>query len=107
MDLKYLQDIVREYGEKAKAESERLQITLPNEIAFPYLKLSEEIGEVADLLEKRYGIWREISDEEFKKRLGGELSDVVIFITHLANFSGINLEEAVRKKLEELKARRA
>lgn len=102
MDLKYLQDRLKIYGEKAKERSERLNIQLPNYIAFPFCKLIEEIGEVAELLEKRYGIHQEISEEEFKKRFGEELSDVIIFLTHLANFSEVDLEEAINKKLGEL-----
>ena len=105
MDFNYLQDKIRKYVDNAKARSEKLKVNLPNEIIFPYIKLVEEVGEVADLLEKYYGKRQEMSEEEFKQKFGGELSDIITFVTHLANFSGINLEEAIKQKLRELDKR--
>ena len=100
-----MQHKIKEHGEKFKAKSEELNHQLPNNISFPYLKAVEELGEVADLLVRKYGFQRkgkEISEEEFKEKLGEELTDVLMCLTHLANFSGIDLDEAVKKKLEEM-----
>ncbi len=105
MELKDMQDKIKEHGEKFKSKGEELKHTLPNTVSFPYFKAIEELGEVADLLVRKHGFQRkgkEISDEEFKEKLGEELTDVIICLTHLANFSGIDLDEAVKKKLKEM-----
>lgn len=105
MDLKDMQSKIREHGEKFKAKSKELEHHLPNNVSFPYFKAVEELGEVADLLVRKHGFQRkgkEISDEEFKKKLGEELSDVMTCLTHLANFSGIDLDEAIKNKLKEM-----
>lgn len=105
MDLKYLQKVVGLYGQRAKDKAEKSNVQLPNYITFPFIKIVEEIGEVADLLDKRYGVRQKISEEEFRKKLGGELSDVITFLIHIANFTGVDLEEAIDTKLNELKDR--
>lgn len=96
------------HGERFKSKGGELKSHLPNHVSFPYFKAIEEMGELADLLVSKYGSQRrgkEISDKEFKEKLGEELIDVVICLTHLANFFGIDLEEAVKGKLEEMDRR--
>ena len=103
-----MQHKIKEHGEKFKVKSEELNNQLPNNISFPYFKAVEELGEVADLLVRKYGFQRkgkELSDEEFKEKLGEELFDVIICLTHLANFSGIDLDEAAKRKLKEMDRR--
>ena len=61
--------------------------------------LTEEVGEVARLMARRYG------DQSFRasdegKDLGDELADVLWVLTCLANQTGVNLTEAFRKNLE-------
>ncbi len=67
-------------------------------------QLTEEVGEVARIIARRYG---EQSEKESDKArdLGEELADVVFVVLCLANQTGIDLEEAFARKLN-LKARR-
>ena len=62
-------------------------------------QLTEEVGEVARIIARRYGEQSEKpSDRE--KDLGEELADVVFVVLCLANQTGIDLQEAFDKKLE-------
>ncbi|MCH7524763.1 MAG: nucleotide pyrophosphohydrolase [Bacteroidetes bacterium] len=67
-------------------------------------QLTEEVGEVARIIARRYGEQSE-KESDKDKDLGEELADVMFVVLCLANQTGINLEEAFNKKLE-LKAKR-
>lgn len=60
--------------------------------------LTEEVGEVARIIARRYG---EQSEKESDKglELGDELADVLFVLICLANQTGVNLEEALQKNL--------
>jgi NTP pyrophosphatase (non-canonical NTP hydrolase) len=61
--------------------------------------LMEEVGEVARIMARRYGEQSEKpSDKE--KDLGDEMADVLFVLICLANQTGIDLEEALKKNLE-------
>lgn len=57
--------------------------------------------EAAEILE-HFQFTEEIKDRE---ELGSELADVTLYLLQLASVSGINLEEAVLKKIEVNKTR--
>lgn len=61
--------------------------------------LSEEVGEVARIISRRYG---EQSEKESDKNLdlGDELADVMFVLICLANQTGVDLEKALLKNLE-------
>jgi NTP pyrophosphatase (non-canonical NTP hydrolase) len=61
--------------------------------------LMEEVGEVARIMARRYGEQSE-KETDKGKDLGDELADVLFVLICLANQTGINLEEAVKKNLE-------
>ena len=66
--------------------------------------LTEEVGEVARIIARRYGEQSEkVSDKN--KDLGDEMADVLFVLICLANQTGINLEEALKKKLLKKKER--
>lgn len=67
-------------------------------------QLTEEVGEVARIIARRYGEQSE-KESDKSKDLGEELADVVFVVLCLANQTGINLQEAFDKKLD-LKAKR-
>jgi NTP pyrophosphatase (non-canonical NTP hydrolase) len=61
--------------------------------------LTEEVGEVARIMSRRYG------DQSFKESdkevdLGDEMADVLFVLICLANQTGINLTEALKKNLD-------
>ena len=62
-------------------------------------QLSEEVGEVARIISRRYGEQSEKESDKIKD-LGEELSDVIFVAICLANQTGINLQEAFEKKLK-------
>ena len=67
-------------------------------------QLTEEVGEVARIIARRYGEQSE-KDSDKTKDLGEELADVLFVVLCLANQTQVDLEEAFAKKLE-LKAKR-
>ena len=67
-------------------------------------QLTEEVGEVARIIARRYGQQSE-KESDKAKDLGEELADVVFVVLCLANQTGIDLQASVDKKLE-LKSRR-
>ena len=62
-------------------------------------QLSEEVGEVARIIARRYGDQSE-KESDKNKDLGEELADVVFVVLCLANQTGVNLQEAFDKKLD-------
>ena len=62
-------------------------------------QLTEEVGEVARIIARRYGEQSEkVSDKN--KDLGEELADVVFVVLCLANQTGIDLQAAFDKKMD-------
>ena len=62
-------------------------------------QLTEEVGEVARIIARRYGEQSEKPSDKAKD-LGEELADVVFVVLCLANQTGIDLQAAFDKKLE-------
>ncbi|WP_440880182.1 nucleotide pyrophosphohydrolase [Tenacibaculum sp. C7A-26P2] len=67
-------------------------------------QLTEEVGEVARIIARRYGEQSE-KESDKQKDLGEELADVIFVVLCLANQTGINLQDAFDKKLN-IKAKR-
>ena len=67
-------------------------------------QLTEEVGEVARIIARRYGEQSE-KESDKEKDLGEELADVLFVVLCLANQTGIDLQEAFDRKLQ-LKADR-
>lgn len=66
--------------------------------------LMEEVGEVARIMARRYGEQSEKQADK-EKDLGDEMADVLFVLICLANQTGINLEEALKKNLEKKTSR--
>jgi NTP pyrophosphatase (non-canonical NTP hydrolase) len=60
--------------------------------------LTEEVGEVARIIARRYGEQSE-KESDKAKDLGDEMADVLFVLICLANQTGINLTEALEKNL--------
>ncbi len=67
-------------------------------------QLSEEVGEVARIISRRYGEQSE-KESDKSKDLGEELADVIFVVLCLANQTGVNLQKAFDKKMQ-LKSKR-
>lgn len=61
-------------------------------------QLTEEVGEVARIIARRYGEQSE-KESDKNKDLGEELADVLFVLLCLANQTGVDLQEAFDKKL--------
>jgi NTP pyrophosphatase (non-canonical NTP hydrolase) len=61
--------------------------------------LTEEVGEVARIIARRYGEQSE-KDSDKSKDLGDELADVLWVLICLANQTGVNLTDALKRNFE-------
>jgi NTP pyrophosphatase (non-canonical NTP hydrolase) len=61
--------------------------------------LTEEVGEVARIMARRYGDQSE-KESDKQKELGEEMADVLWVLLCLANQTGVNLTDAFQKNLE-------
>ena len=66
--------------------------------------LTEEVGEVARIMARRYGEQSE-KESDKAKVLDDELADVLFVLICIANQTGVNLEEALKKNLEKKTSR--
>ena len=62
-------------------------------------QLTEEVGEVARIIARRYGEQSEKSSDK-DKDLGEELADVIFVTLCLANQTGVDINAAFEKKLK-------
>lgn len=91
MDLKNAQKVVDQW---IKTHGVRYFNELTN-----MAQLTEEVGEVARIIARRYGEQSE-KESDKNKDLGEELADVVFVVLCLANQTGVDLEKAFQKKLD-------
>ena len=68
--------------------------------------LTEEVGEVARIMARRYGDQSEKPSDR-DRDLGDELADVIWVVTCLANQTGINLTEAIERNFDKKSSRDA
>jgi len=61
--------------------------------------LMEEVGELARIMARRYGEQSE-KESDKGKDLGDEMADILFVLTCIANQTGVDLEEAIRKNFE-------
>lgn len=61
-------------------------------------QLTEEVGEVARIIARRYGEQSE-KESDKGKDLGEELADVLFVVLCLANQTGVDLQEAFDKRM--------
>ena len=62
-------------------------------------QLTEEVGEVARIISRRYGEQSE-KDSDKIKDLGEELADVIFVVLCLANQTGVDLQNAFDEKMK-------
>ena len=68
--------------------------------------LTEEVGELARLMARKYGD-QSFKNNEEQSDLGDEIADVLWVLICLANQTGINLTEALQKNFEKKSIRDA
>lgn len=91
MDIKNAQEIVDQW---IKTNGVRYFNELTN-----MAQLTEEVGEVARIIARRYGEQSE-KESDKQKDLGEELADVLFVVLCLANQTGVDLEKSFFEKLD-------
>jgi len=66
--------------------------------------LSEEVGEVARIISRKYGE-QSFKESDKNKDLGDELADVLWVLIAIANQTGIDLTEAFKKNIDKKTSR--
>lgn len=66
--------------------------------------LTEEVGEVARIMARRYGE-QSFKESDKEKSLDDELADVFWVLLCIANQTGVNLTEALQRNIEKKTAR--
>lgn len=61
--------------------------------------LTEEVGELARIISRKYGE-QSFKNPEEEKNLGDEMADVLWVLVCLANQTGVDLESVIKKNLE-------
>lgn len=62
-------------------------------------QLTEEVGEVARIIARRYGEQSE-KESDKEKDLGEELADVMFVVLCLANQTGVDLQDAFNRRMD-------
>ena len=62
-------------------------------------QLTEEVGEVARIISRRYGEQSE-KESDKSKDIGEELADVIFVVLCLANQTGVDIQKAFDKKMQ-------
>ena len=68
--------------------------------------LTEEVGEVARLMSRQYGD-QSFKETEKEKKLSDELADVLWVVICIANQTGVDLTDALKKNFKKKSARDA
>ena len=68
-----------------------------------FMKLVEEIGEVAEVLNKKAGR-KSVGQEDLQTQLGNELADVVHYTIAIAALNGIDMNDIIREGHPTLRA---
>ncbi len=68
--------------------------------------LTEEVGEVARIIARKYGE-QSFKESDKDKEISDELADVMFVLICIANQTGVNLEEALKKNFEKKNKRDA
>ena len=89
-----LQDAQRQVDQWIKAHGVRYFNELTNMAI-----LTEEVGEVARIMARRYGEQSE-KESDKNKELGDEMADVLWVLICLANQTGVDLTKAFQQNLE-------
>jgi NTP pyrophosphatase (non-canonical NTP hydrolase) len=84
---KQVDDWIKQYGVRYFSELTNMAM------------LTEEVGEVARIIARRYGEQSEKASDK-NKDLGDELADVMFVLICLANQTGIDLEDALKRNLD-------
>ena len=106
MELKELLDFIRDQDEKIKNKPVNASATRKERVLGRTVKVTEELGELCDAILAADGDQRkEKLEKSSKENLEGEFADVIITTLLLAHSLGVDIEEALSKKVEMINKR--
>lgn len=104
IDLGSMEDIsIREAQQQVDTWIKTYGVRYFNELTNMAI-LTEEVGELARIIARRYGEQSE-KESDKNKDLGDEIADVLWVLMCLANQTGVNLTDALKKNLEKKTSR--
>ena len=89
---------ISEYQQQVDAWIKEYGVRYFNELTNMAI-LTEEVGEVARIMARRYGE-QSMKKSDESKSLADELADVIFVITCIANQTGIDLTEALHRNID-------
>lgn len=105
MDLKTLELRIKSLDKKIKP-SYKIYNTKEKEILVEAVKLNEEVGELCNDILGVLKLQRKAKQRKFDKRnIYEEFADVIISTIVLAQTSGVDLERALKNKLDKIEQR--
>lgn len=93
---------IKEYQESVDQWIKTVGVRYFNELTNMAI-LTEEVGELARYISRLYGdqSFKKTEDElSAKEKMADEMADVLWVLTCLANQTGVDLEEVIRKNIE-------
>ena len=104
MDLKNLQNRIREHSKKVPAY--KIATAEEQDILAKTVKLNEEVGELCNDILAVLKLQRKSKLEKFDKRnFYEEFGDVIISTIQLANAAGVDIQRAVNDKMKKIEER--
>lgn len=101
MDLKDLQNTIKEHSKKAPPY--KLSTREEQEVLTRTVKLNEEVGELCNDILSVLKLQRKSKLEKFDKRnFYEEFGDVIITTIQLANAAGVDIQRAVNDKMKKI-----
>ncbi len=94
---------IEEYQQQVDQWIQTIGVRYFNELTNLAL-LTEEVGEVARIIARRYGEQSE-KENDIEMSLADELADVIFVVTCLANQTGVNLNEALEANMKKKSSR--
>ncbi len=93
--IRHLTEIIREFVKERDWEQFNRPLTLA-------ISAQIEMGELLELFQWKTEdeIENALESEEYRRLIGEELSDVLVYILRIADTAGIDLAEALTKKME-------
>ncbi len=97
-DFMLTETTVREYQREVDKWIKEVGVRYFSELT-NLAQLMEEVGEVARIMSRTYGE-QSFKDSETRGDLADELADVFFVLTCIANQTGVDLSDALKKNLE-------
>jgi NTP pyrophosphatase (non-canonical NTP hydrolase) len=105
MDIKELKKFITEENDRLQ-QNYLLDYDVDKRILHAVAKLSEESGELTEVVLKKMGTQRSVKLNEYKdEQLESEIADVIIVTSIIAELTGVDIEKALTEKIKRIENR--